>query len=135
MDILIIDDNEMTRMLLRTILSGDGHTVVGEISTGKAGLDQALKLLPQVICLDIEMPDLSGIDILKQVVQKLPKTIVLMVSGKNDMATVKECLSLGAAGFIIKPFTAATLSKVLREAVARIGQTLSQSAGIPVRPD
>lgn len=136
LNILIIDDNEMTRMLLRTILTGEGHKIVGEISSGKPGLDQAIRLRPDIICLDIEMPDMSGIDILKEVLAKLPKTIVLMVTGKRDVSTVKQCLSLGAAGFILKPFTAITLSKTVRESVARVEQ-MQQEAQVTytARPD
>ncbi|HXA48262.1 MAG TPA: response regulator, partial [Burkholderiaceae bacterium] len=65
-NVLIIDDNEMTRALLRTILSAEGYIVVAEASNSKNGLEQALKVKPDVICLDILMPDGSGIDVLRQ---------------------------------------------------------------------
>ena len=68
------------------------------------------------------MPDGSGIEVLKQVATELPKTIVLMVTGKHDIETVKECLGNGAKGFIIKPFNASIVLKTVKDAVLRSGQ-------------
>ncbi len=122
MNVLIVDDNEMTRALLRTILSAEGYIVLGEASNSKHGLEQALKIRPDIICLDILMPDGSGVDVLKQVMSELPKTIVLMVSGKRDMETVKECLGNGAQGFIVKPFNTAIVLKTIKDALLRAGR-------------
>lgn len=122
MNVLIVDDNEMTRALLRTILSSAGYKVVAEASNSKNGLEQVLKNKPDIVCLDILMPDGSGIEVLKQVATELPKTIVLMVTGKHDVETVKECLENGAKGFIIKPFNASIVLKTVKDAVLRAGQ-------------
>ena len=122
MNVLIVDDNEMTRALLRTILSSEGYKVVAEASNSKNGLEQVLKNKPDIVCLDILMPDGSGIEVLKQVATELPKTIVLMVTGKHDVETVKECLENGAKGFIIKPFNASIVLKTVKDAVLRSGQ-------------
>lgn len=127
MNVLIIDDNEMTRGLLRTILSSNGYKVLGTASNGRQGLEQTLKLKPDVVCLDILMPDASGVDILKEISKELPKTVVLMVTGKRDADTVKECLASGAKGFIIKPFNAAVVLKVIKEAVQRAAQPEQQA--------
>lgn len=121
MNVLIVDDNEMTRALLRTILSSEGYKVMAEASNSKNGLEQALKIKPDIVCLDILMPDGSGIEVLKQVMTELPKTIVLMVTGKRDVDTVKECLGSGAKGFIIKPFNASIVLKTVKEAALRAG--------------
>jgi two-component system chemotaxis response regulator CheY len=118
-NVLIVDDNEMTRALLRTILSADGYIVVGEASNSKNGLEQALRLRPNVVCLDIMMPDGSGVDLLKEIKKEMPKTVVLMVTSQRDVDTVKECLANGATGFILKPFNAGIVTKTLKEAVIR----------------
>jgi two-component system, chemotaxis family, chemotaxis protein CheY len=118
-NVLIVDDNEMTRALLRTILSADGYTIVGEASSSKNGLEQALRLKPNVVCLDILMPDGSGVDLLKEIKKELPKTVVLMVTAKRDVDTVKECLGNGATGFILKPFNAGIVTKTVKEAIIR----------------
>ena len=118
-NVLIVDDNEMTRALLRTILSADGYTIVGEASSSKNGLEQTLRLKPDVVCLDILMPDGSGVDLLKEIKKDMPKTVVLMVTAKRDVETVKECLAHGATGFILKPFNASIVSKTVKEAIIR----------------
>jgi len=121
-NVLIVDDNEMTRTLLRTILSAEGYKVLAEASNSKNGLEQVLKIKPDIVFLDILMPDGSGIEVLKHVMAELPKTIVLMVTGKRDVETVKECLGNGAKGFIIKPFNASIVLKTVKEAALRAGQ-------------
>jgi len=125
-NVLIVDDNEMTRALLRTILKSDGYIVVGEASSSKSGLDQTLKLRPDVVFLDILMPDGSGVDLLKEIKRELPKTVALMVTAKRDVETVKECLGNGATGFILKPFNAGIVLKTLKEAILRAAQTSPQ---------
>lgn len=118
---LIVDDNEMTRALLRSILSAEGYVVQAEASNSKNGLEQILRLKPTILFLDIQLPDGSGVDILKQVMADLPKTIVLMVTGVHDVETVKTCLTSGAKGFIIKPFNAGIVLKTVRDALIRAG--------------
>ncbi|MFT5534054.1 MAG: two-component system chemotaxis response regulator CheY [Candidatus Paceibacteria bacterium] len=119
MNVLIIDDNDMTRTVLRAMLFGTAHHVCGEAASGKAGYELALKLLPDVVFLDILMPDLSGIEVLKQLKEAMPQVIVLMVTGERDTETIKQCLASGASGFIIKPFNAATVLKSLADATQR----------------
>ncbi|HEX8954625.1 MAG TPA: response regulator [Burkholderiaceae bacterium] len=118
-NVLIVDDNEMTRALLRSILSAEGYIVVGEASNGKNGLEQAMRLKPDVLCLDIMMPDGCGVDLLKEIKKELPKTVVMMVSAQRDADTVKECLAHGATGFILKPFNAGIVTRTVKEAVMR----------------
>ncbi len=121
MNVLIIDDNEMTRALLRSILSAEGYIVLAEASNSKNGLEQILRLKPTIVFLDIQLPDGSGVDILKQIMTDLPKTIALMVTGVHDVETVKTCLTAGAKGFIIKPFNAAVVIKTVKDAIIRAG--------------
>lgn len=123
MNILIVDDNEMMRSVLRVILSSYGHTILGEADNCQKGLELTLALRPQIVCLDILMHDGSGVEVLKQIVKVLPKTIVLMVTGKSDTETVNECLKEKARGFIIKPFNANDVLKVVNEAVRHAALT------------
>lgn len=109
-------------MLLRTILTAENHKVAGEAINGESGVEMAIKMKPDIICLDILMPDGSGIDVLKQIMERLPKTIVLMVTGTRDATTIKECLANGAQGFVIKPFNAATVIKTVDESIFRASQ-------------
>lgn len=109
----------MIRMLLRTILNDAGYKVVGEASNGDAGLELLIKLKPHIVFLDIMMPDSNGIDVLGQILQRAPHTIVLMVTGKRDAETVQTSIQGGAKGFIIKPFNSGTVLDAVRAAVTR----------------
>lgn len=119
LNVLIIDDNEMIRTVLRAMLFGTVHHVCGEAGSGKAGYELARKLVPDIVFLDILMPDFSGIDVLRQIREAMPQVIVLMVTGERDTETIRQCVAHGASGFIIKPFNAATVLKALADAAAR----------------
>ncbi len=122
--ILLVDDNTVTRSLLRGILRGDEYEVVGEASDGGQGLELALRLQPEIICLDIEIPGTSGLDMLPKLREQLPNTVVLMVTGHTDREMVQAAVQGGAAGYIIKPFNAAkvldNLSSALNKVRARL---------------
>ncbi|WP_082551758.1 response regulator [Massilia sp. Root351] len=114
--VLIIDDNELTRTVLRMIIQGNGYDVVGEASLAEAGLERALQLKPDIVCLDIQMPDRDGLEVLASLVARLPGIGVLMVSGQNQQGSVHAALARGALGFIIKPFNSGTVLDALSAA-------------------
>lgn len=114
--VLIIDDDNVTRLLLRHILVVVGYAVLGEAVDGESGLEMAKQLHPDIICLDVVMPSSSGLDVLKQIKHHLPRTIVLMVTGNNDRETVMSALQTGADGYIIKPFDSVKLIQTVENA-------------------
>lgn len=115
--ILLIDDNDVTRTLLRGILRGAEYEVVGEARDAAHGVDMAERLRPDVVCLDIEMPGGSGIDALPRLRELLPDSPILMVTGHTERSMVQAAIQGGARAYIVKPFNAAkvldTLDKVL----------------------
>jgi len=120
--ILIVDDNATMRTLLRGILRSDeaaNYEVVGEANDCETALEQALKLRPDIVCLDIIMPKGNGLDVLKKIRTELPRTVVLMVSSSHDSATVKTAVNGGASGFIVKPFNSSTVLNVVAQAVEK----------------
>ena len=134
--ILIVDDNGTMRALLRGILRSDessDYEVVGSASDCEMAMEQALKLRPDIVCLDILMPKGSGLDVLKQIRKELPQTVVLMVTGSSDSATVKAALDAGASGYIIKPFNSATVLSLINQAVEK-SRTLKAAAAKPADP-
>ncbi len=102
--VLIIDDNVVIRYMLRHILTAGGYEVVGEAVDGEPGITLACQLQPDLICLDVLMPVSSGLDVLTEIKQKLPRTAVLIVTGNNQSETMATALRNGADGFIQKPF-------------------------------
>lgn len=130
---MIVDDNSTMRTLLRGILRSDesaDYEVIGEASDCETAVEQALKLRPDIICLDIIMPKGNGLDVLKKIRTELPLTVVLMVSSSHDSATVKAAVDGGASGYIVKPFNSSTILNVVRQAVEK-SLTLKAEAAKP----
>ena len=119
-NVLIIDDNDISRMLLRSILRGEDYEIVGEASSGKNGIEIALRLAPEVICLDIMMPELSGLEVLLEIRPKLPKTVILMVTASTDRETVQAALQGGANGYIVKPFNSGRVLASVQQALVKM---------------
>ena len=131
--VVLIDDNELTRTALRLALPSDTVEVVAEAATGRSGLDVCLKLKPDIVFLDVVMPDLGGLEILPAIMDALPMTEVLMVTASNDRLTIEKSIMGGAASFIIKPFSAGTVTEALKRALAnqRHKRDLARQAGRP----
>lgn len=119
-NVVIIDDNEMTREILRVTLRADGYQVVGEATDGETGLELVKRTRPDVIFLDVIMPRISGLEVLKQIRQILPRCAVLMVTGQNDRSTVHAALQNGASGIILKPFNTGTVISTVEGALQRM---------------
>lgn len=118
--VALIDDNEMTRTALRLALSIEGVDVVVEASNGRSGLGACLRLRPDIVFLDVLMPDMGGLDVLPGIKDALPLTEVIMVTASNDRATIEASIMGGAAGFILKPFTNAVVAAALERAIANL---------------
>jgi DNA-binding NarL/FixJ family response regulator len=114
--VYIIDDNEMARSMLHMIVHGEQFNVIGSAAGAVSGLAGALALRPDIVCLDIQMPDGDGLDLLDTFSRRLPRTVVLMVTACNDAASVHAALARGAKGFILKPFTSGTVLDKLETA-------------------
>lgn len=101
---LIADDSEFARKNIAKIVSLHGGSVVGEAATGKQAVDLYNSLLPDLVLLDITMPELNGIESLRKIMEidREAKVIVVSSLGHKDM--VREALRLGASHFITKPY-------------------------------
>lgn len=117
---LIIDDNDISRSMLRHLLTANKYHVVGEAGKGQIGLSLIEKLQPSIVCLDIVMPDCSGLEVLKRIKEQAPHIEVLMVTGNNDRETVMEAIRNGACGYIVKPFNPETLLGTIEKAAAKV---------------
>ena len=120
--VVIADDNDMMRGVLRAMLRGEEYDVIGEASNGVLAVDIAERLKPDIVCLDVMMPEKNGIEALCEIKATQPEIEVVMVTGNSDPATVQESIQNGASGFIIKPFNA---SRVL-DTLARVGTRIRQ---------
>jgi two-component system chemotaxis response regulator CheY len=117
--IVVIDDNPVIRDLLRGIMRhDDALSVIGEASNGEAAIDVVEKLRPDLVCLDVLMPGLDGMAVLRALRAVHPEMRVVLVTGRATSNVVSEALELGAAGFVVKPFNAARLLATVHAALA-----------------
>ena len=117
--VVVIDDNDTTRAMLRAILRSEGISVIGEAHDGQAGLEMIRKLQPTLVCLDVMMPQLSGIEVLAKIREESPATRVLMVTGSTDRDTVQAAIQGGVSGYIVKPFNGAKVISAVQVALAK----------------
>lgn len=103
--VLIIDDSLYMRTLINSALTGEGYNVVGMAGDGETAIEMALELEPDVITLDNVLPDMIGLDILKVLKEEGIKSTIVMISAVGQQSVVDEGMSLGAADYIVKPFT------------------------------
>lgn len=112
--VVLIDDNDMTRTLLRGILRTHARCeIVGEAKNAAQGYELVQRHQPNVVFLDIEMPEENGIDLLGRMRLDFPAVPVLMVTAHSDRDTVQNAIRGGASGYIVKPFTAARVVDAL----------------------
>jgi two-component system chemotaxis response regulator CheY len=120
--IVIADDNDMMRSILRAMLRGEEYDVVGEARNGQAAIDIVDRLKPDIVCMDVVMPEKTGIEALCEIKVANPATEVIMVTSNSDPETVQDSIQNGASGFIIKPFNAARVLDTLAKASNRVLQ-------------
>ena len=102
--VLIVDDAAFMRMMLKDILTKNGYQVVGEGVNGKDGFEKYASLKPDLVTMDITMPEMDGIAALKAIKASDPSACVIMCSAMGQQAMVVEAIQNGAKDFIVKPF-------------------------------
>ena len=113
--VVIADDNDMMRSILRGMLRGETYDVVGEARNGVQAVEMADRLKPDIVCLDVMMPEKNGIEALIEIKAARPNTVVVMITSNADADTVQQSIGNGASGFIIKPFNAARVLDTLEK--------------------
>jgi DNA-binding NtrC family response regulator len=117
--ILVVDDEEMMRVLLTKILSRDGYKLI-TAEDGQAALEILATQPVSIIVSDIKMPRLNGFELLKAVKSQYPDIGMIMMTAYGDTFTVKDALLLGADEYITKPFKSFEISLVVERAYWRI---------------
>ena len=102
--VLIVDDAAFMRISIKNMLTKNGYEVIGEAENGLIGVDLYNELQPDIVTMDITMPEMSGLDALKEIMKTDPKAKVVMVSAMGQEAMVRDAIVSGAKGFIVKPF-------------------------------
>lgn len=111
--VLIVDDAIFMRKMISDILVENGMEVVGEADTGAKAVEKYMELRPDLVTMDIIMPEMNGIDAVRKVVEFDSKATIVMCSALGQQALVQEAITAGAKDFLIKPFNAARVVEVI----------------------
>ncbi|AEI45896.1 response regulator [Paenibacillus mucilaginosus] len=102
--ILVVDDAAFMRMMLRTMLTEAGHEIVGEAANGLEAVNAYLTTKPDLVTMDITMPELDGVGAVKEIRGHDPAARIIMCSAMGQKAMVVDAISAGAKDFVVKPF-------------------------------
>lgn len=116
--VLIVDDNDLMRTLLRGILRGEEYQIIGEARNGALALEFIERDRPDIVLLDVVMPEMDGLEALQTIKARYPTTVVVMITGNPSVDNVQESIQKGATGFIIKPFNTAKVLDTIERAWA-----------------
>ena len=116
-NILICDDAAFMRMMIKDILSKNGYNVVGEAENGAIAVEKYSELKPDLVLMDITMPEMDGIQALKKIREKDASASVIMCSAMGQQAMVIESIQSGAKDFIVKPFQADRVLEAVKKVI------------------
>ena len=115
--VLIVDDAAFMRMMIKDILQKNGFEVIGEGSNGIEAVNLYKKERPDVVTMDITMPDMDGIEAVKEIRAFDPSAKVIMCSAMGQQSMVMDAIKSGAKDFIVKPFQADRVLEAIRKVV------------------
>ena len=138
--LIVADDQEVVRRGLASLLGGEDIEIVAEAATGKDAIAKTKKHKPEVVLMDVLMPDIDGLDALERIRKNSPKTKVIMMSAHDNPSYVARAAALGAEDFLPKDVPAkafaATIRRVVRGEVVPADSPLAKvKAKLQVRPD
>lgn len=113
--VMIVDDSSTMRLVLRRLLEKNGFEIAGMMENGIEAVKHYPTLTPDVVTLDMIMPQQNGLETLKQIKKLDPKSVVIMVSSLASKDPIAECAQAGASSYILKPFDEAKVMKVLQD--------------------
>ena len=102
--LLVVDDALIMRAMIKDIARQAGWEIAGEATTGRECLERYRELTPDLVTLDIVMPEMDGVEALRQLRDEHPQAAVVMVTAIDQREKLTECIRLGARDFIVKPF-------------------------------
>ncbi|MCR5671096.1 MAG: response regulator [Butyrivibrio sp.] len=111
--VLVVDDSRTSRKILKDIIERAGYEVIGEAINGREGVQMYLKLKPDIVTMDITMPEMDGLQALAEIKKLDPEAVVVMITAAGQKDKVMEAVKHGAVEFVSKPFVEKTLLEAL----------------------
>lgn len=115
--VLIVDDAAFMRMMIKDILTKNEYNVVAEAENGAIAVEKYSEVNPDLVLMDITMPEMDGIQALKKIKENDPSALVIMCSAMGQQAMVIESIQAGAKDFIVKPFQADRVLEAVQKVV------------------
>lgn len=115
--IMIVDDSAVSRKKLRAVLEAAGHEIAGEAADGAEALEKYKALSPELVTMDITMPNADGISVLKDIMRYDSSARVVMITALGKGGTILEALNAGARNYITKPFADDQIINSIQEAL------------------
>jgi two-component system, chemotaxis family, chemotaxis protein CheY len=116
-EVLVVDDAAFMRMMIKDILTKNGYEVVGEAENGIKAVEKYKELMPDLVIMDITMPEMDGIEAVKEIKKIKGDSLVIMCSAMGQQAMVIEAIQAGAKDFIVKPFQAERVLEAVSKAL------------------
>lgn len=117
---LIVDDAHIMRRKIREVLTKLGHNVVAEASEGKQALKEYGIYHPDIVTMDINMPNMDGIETVRLLLEQSPEAKVVMISSESQKFKVIEAIQVGAVGYLIKPFDEKKMEDAVNNVLEKI---------------
>ncbi len=115
--VMIVDDAAFMRMMLKDILTKNGYEVIGEAGNGAQAVESYSELKPDLVTMDITMPEMDGITAVKEIRKINPEAKIVMCSAMGQQAMVIDAIQSGARDFIVKPFQAERVLEAISKAL------------------
>ena len=117
--ILIVDDAAFMRMMIKNILLKNGYEVAGEAENGRIAVDLYKESKPDLVTMDITMPEMEGIEAVKEIRAVDPSASIIMCSAMGQQSMVMDAIQAGAKDFIVKPFQQDRLLQAIERVLSR----------------
>jgi two-component system chemotaxis response regulator CheY len=118
--VLVVDDAAFMRMMVKDILRKGGYEVIGEAEDGARAIEKYKELSPDLVTMDITMPDMDGIKAVKEIRKIDPRARIIMCSAMGQQAMVIDAIQAGAKDFVVKPFQPDRVLEAVRKVLAQI---------------
>lgn len=119
MNVLIVDDSILTVKKLQSLLEAQGHKVVETAGTGAQALEAYRVYRPDLVTMDITMPDMDGVEATRRIVAEFPNAVVIMVTSHGQERMVIDALDAGARGYVLKPIRPEKLYEMIAKVTHR----------------
>jgi DNA-binding NarL/FixJ family response regulator len=114
--VVLVDDHELVRQGIAAMLNSSGDVqVVGEAKTGREALEVARRQLPDVVLMDVRMPDMDGLEATRKLKEERPRTAVVMLTMHDNPAYLRDAVRAGAAGYLLKDVSKDELADAIRQ--------------------